>query len=350
MALREIAKLPRPRPRPVGIEGSLLRACRAAYAACLEAKAGAERATRRIFAMSEARSDIGIVLVGRPYAAHSEGMGATIGEMIGKRGIDLVYSDMLPTAGSGPEPRSGAIDPLLAAFHWRYAAEALEAAEFCARDPRFYPVFITTFKCSPDSFALEWFRRILDAAGKPYLVLQIDEHDSSVGYETRVEAGIRSFRNHFRQASQAAAPAPGAAAPKPLSINPRLAADLRGKVVLLPNWDPLVCPLLAANLQGVGIDARALEESPEVIRRAMSGNSGQCIPINIIAQECVEYALREDLDPGRVVLWTLTAMWPCNLPMYPHFIKAAMERIGGGMEKIDAYPGEITFLAQGPQP
>jgi predicted nucleotide-binding protein (sugar kinase/HSP70/actin superfamily) len=35
--------------------------------------------------------------------------------------------------------------------------------------------------------------------------------------------------------------------------------------------------------------------------------------------------------------------------MYPHFIKAAMERHGGGMEKIDAYPGEITFLPQGPR-
>ncbi len=191
-----------------GIKAPSERACRAAYAACLEAKARAREAVQRVFAEGPARSDIGIVLVGRPYAVLSEAMGASIGEMIGKRGIDLAYSDMLPT-----EPRSGTIDPLLAAFHWRYAAEALDAADFCARDPRFYPVFVTTFKCSPDSFALEWFRRILDAAGKPYLVLQVDEHDSSVGYETRVEAGIRAFRNHYRQARHAAAPAAASSQP-----------------------------------------------------------------------------------------------------------------------------------------
>ena len=357
MAMIEIRKSLAVALAPWGIKPPSAASCQAAYTACLAAKAKVRASVRRIFEEGESRSDIGVVIVGRPYAALSEGMGASIADMFAKRGIDLASGDMLPEGGTG------AIDPLLAAFHWRYASEVLEAAQFCARDNRYYPVFITTFKCSPDSFALEWFRRILDAAGKPYLVLQIDEHDSSVGYETRVEAGIRSFRNHFRQARRVSvADAPGAgatvtgapagatkAAAKPLPIIPHLATELRGKVVLLPNWDPLVCPLLAANLRGSGIDARELEETPDVIRRAMSGNSGQCIPINIIAKECVEYVEREDLDPVHVVLWTLSAMWPCNLPMYPHFIKAALERHGKGMERIETYPGTITFLSSGPR-
>ena len=58
-------------------------------------------------------------------------------------------------------------------------------------------MLVTSFKCSPDSFVTEYFKRILDAHGKPYLILQIDEHDSNVGYETRIEAGVDSFRNHL---------------------------------------------------------------------------------------------------------------------------------------------------------
>ena len=61
-----------------------------------------------------------------------------------------------------------------------------------------YPVLVTSFKCSPDSFVTEYFKRILEREGKPYLILQLDEHDSSVGYETRIEAAVRAFGNHFR--------------------------------------------------------------------------------------------------------------------------------------------------------
>jgi hypothetical protein len=35
----------------------------------------------------------------------------------------------------------------------------------------------------------------MDAHRKPYLILQLDEHGSNVGYETRIEAAVRSFRN-----------------------------------------------------------------------------------------------------------------------------------------------------------
>jgi len=327
---------------PWGIKAPSERACREAWDSCVKTRARARAAAREVFAEAAEGEGFGVVLVGRPYVVLSSAMGASIGEMIAKRGVDIVYSDML---GVG----SSAIDPLLAAFHWRYASEVLEAADFCARDRRFYPVFITTFKCSPDSFALEWFRRILDRAGKPYLVLQIDEHDSSVGYETRIEAGLRSFRNHFARAARPNAGTRGIATDGAPPLLPRLASDLRGRNVLFPNWDQLVCPLLAANLRSVGIDARVLDETPATIRRAMSGNTGQCIPINIIAGECIEQVEREGLDPTRTVLWIGSGMWPCNLPMYPYFIKAVFERHGRGTEAIEVFSGDITFLYLGPK-
>ena len=34
---------------------------------------------------------------------------------------------------------------------------------------------------------------ICEHYGKPFLVLQLDEHASDVGYTTRLEAGLRSF-------------------------------------------------------------------------------------------------------------------------------------------------------------
>ncbi len=312
----------------------------AAHAACLAAKARVREGHERIFAERRDADGPAVVIVGRPYAALSEAMGKGIADLLGKQGVDVFYADMLP------RPDSGALvdlDPLLGAFHWRFAAEALEAAAFCARDGRCYPVLVTNFKCSPDSFAVEWFRKILDRAGKPYLVLQIDDLDSSVGYETRVEAGLRSFRNHYRNSGR-----DRTADATPLLPPPADRTAARGKTVLIPNWDPLVCPLLAANLRAQGLDARVLEESPESIRRAMSGNTGQCIPVNIIARDCVEQVEREGLDPEKTLLWIAEGRWPCNLPLYPAFLKELMVRHGRGAERIDVYVGDITFLSFGP--
>ena len=38
-----------------------------------------------------------------------------------------------------------------------------------------YPVLITAFKCAPDSFIIEYFKKLLNELHKPYLILQIDD-------------------------------------------------------------------------------------------------------------------------------------------------------------------------------
>jgi predicted nucleotide-binding protein (sugar kinase/HSP70/actin superfamily) len=109
MAMREVWKSLHVALAPWGIKPPSERVCREAYAVCLEAKAKAREKIRSIFAGHAEGSDIGVVLVGRPYAVLSGAMGASIGEMIAKRGIDLAYGDMLPAGGSG------GIDPPLRA-------------------------------------------------------------------------------------------------------------------------------------------------------------------------------------------------------------------------------------------
>ncbi|MCX7025115.1 MAG: acyl-CoA dehydratase activase [Spirochaetes bacterium] len=292
---------------------------------------------RESFAEELARTDGPVaVLVGRPYDVLAPEMNKGIPDMIAAFGLPAFFQDMLPILSRGES--SDDLTRLRGEFHWDYAVRVLEAAAWCARNPRAYPVFVTCFKCSPDSFALVWFKKILDAAGKPYLILQIDEHDSGVGYETRIEAGVRAFRNHYAKSRNAF---PGQAAD---GTAPALASGLAGKTVLFPNWDPLVAPLFAAAIRRVGLDARVLEETPEAIRRSMTHNSGQCIPISIIAQEAMDYVRGHGLDPASTVLWMMDVQWPCNIPLYPRFIKAIFDTAGGGMERLNVYRGELTCL------
>ncbi len=279
--------------------------------------------------------DVDVILLGRPYTVLSPSMNKGIPEIFGRLGTRVFFQDMIEVTADDKKEISG----LLKAFHWRYASEILEAAEAAAKIDGLYPVLVTSFKCTPDSYAIEYFKKIMDVHNKPYLILQLDEHDSNVGYETRIEAGLRSFRNHYRSAA-----AYGGA--DYTSVNPAVSDDsavLKGKTLLIPRWDSILGEFMCAVLQNGGIDARLVDESPESIQRSLSHNTGQCIPLNIIVQNAVEYVRNNGLDPASAVLWNIESRISCNLGMFPYYSKTLLESIGGGFEKMQVYTGNVTF-------
>lgn len=312
--------------------------------------------------------DVRVALLGRPYIILSPAMNNRIPDIFASLGVKAFFQDMLPDC---PEAREE-LAQVLSAFHWKQAAAILEAAAFTAKTPGLYPVFITSFKCSPDSFALDYFKRILQAKNKPYLILQLDEHDSSVGYETRIEAGLRAFRNHFNEENSLrglrdkAAAKPAVKKPfdfhlPSLSLpefkisgyfrpaNPVLERDLTGKTLLFPRWDSITGPLLTANLRRIGINAILLPETPLSIRKSMRLNTAQCLPVNVIAQEAMDYVLDNNLDPGSTVLWMAKSKIACNIPMYPYYIKSLFEEAGKGMEKVGVYLGDLSHMELSPR-
>ena len=318
------------------------------------------------------KEEIQVVLVGRPYTVLSPTMNNRIPEIFASLGVKAYFQDMIP---SDPELREE-IEPILSAFHWHYAADILEAAAYAAGCDGLYPVYISSFKCSPDSFAVDYFKRILDAKNKPYLILQLDEHDSSVGYETRIEAGVRAFKNHARSVKKLhdqdarfeeeregfkifglslqkpKLPDIGeltASVMKKRGPNPVLEKSLAGKTLLFPNWDPLTSPLITANLRREGIDARLLEEDPLSIQKSMRLNTGQCLPVNIVAQEAMDYVRKHRLDPSQTVLWIARGRIACNIPLYPYYLKNVFEAEEGGMEELGVYLGDISHMEIGPK-
>ncbi|MGA2612449.1 MAG: acyl-CoA dehydratase activase [Spirochaetia bacterium] len=307
------------------------RAFRDACVARERAIAGLQQRFREELARSDGPA---VVLLGRPYNVLSPEMSKGIPELFAAQGVKTFSQDMVPYGQSDVEE----IAPLLEQVHWHHAARILEVACVVANTPGLYSVYLTSFKCSPDSIAVEYFRRLMDARGKPYLVLQLDDHDSTLGYETRIEAGVVSFRNH-RARTRRLTPVKS-----PLPFNPRLSAKLDGRTLLFPVWDPIVNPLLAACLRREGVDARVLDEDPLVIRKAMRHNTGQCIPLNVIAEEAMQYVESHGLDPARTALWMARSLLSCNIGMFPPYIKSLMEARGGGMERVQVFAGSAFYL------
>jgi predicted CoA-substrate-specific enzyme activase len=289
--------------------------------------------------------DIHIMLLGRPYTVLSPAMNNNIPELIEKMGIGTFYMDMMPEK----QTEISVTNELIKSIQWKFASKILAAAETVAQTENCYPVLVTSFKCTPDAFVIEYFKEIMEAGQKPYLILQLDEHDSAVGYETRIEAAIRAFRNHReRQRSEHT------------DINKLMqeiesgenhlsrtifsgARHLKDKIMLLPSWDTYAGPLLEAVLRNSGIDARLAINSEDSIQRSLSLNTGQCLPLNIIVQNAIDYIETNGLKPADTVLWIMKSDLSCNLSMFPQFMKKLMENYGKGMEQVSVYQGDLIF-------
>ncbi len=285
---------------------------------------------------------VDVVLLGRPYTVLRPEMNKGIPDLFAALGVKVFFQDMIePDAAA-----CGEIAPLLSEINWSYPARVLETAATAARIPGLYPVMITSFKCGPDSFVTEYVKRILESHGKPYLILELDDHDSRVGYETRVEAGLRAFRNHCEsQHVNSAADLPDVNRD---GINPRYLRDVAAhRTLVLPNWDDAAIPLIATILQAHGYPAVVMRETEETIRRSLRWNNGQCIPMNALVEGFVETLRCEGIDPEHAALWIPTGEFSCNIRLFPHHVQEILARYPG-MNRAAVYLGNMTFIDLSP--
>jgi len=306
----------------------------AAFEQALTFKQNRQQALKKLYKQNTAAGgELHVVLLGRPYTVLSKHMNKGIPDIFAALGIKTFYQDMI----SATDPAVNAIDSLLSQIHWHYAAEILKAAAQIAVDPDAFAVLITSFKCSPDSFVAEYFKQIMERHAKPYLILQLDEHDSTVGYETRIEAAIQSFQNHHSSGKKVHSPV----AMRPFCKSTHF--DLSARTLMLPNWGDISQHLVVASLRREGIDAYLLEERHVSIQKSLRLNTGQCTPVNIVAQEFIDSVERLGLDPSRCVLWMIRSAIPCNLGILPMHLKHLLEKHGRGFEDAEVYPGIMSF-------
>ena len=302
---------------------------------------------QELFRDRKKSSDVNALLLGRPYTILSKSLNCGIPDIFSSLYVNVFYQDMLDFSGRD----FTGIDGILGEIHWKHAANILKATYIAANTDHVYPVYITSFNCSPDSFCIDYFRQIMEEHDKPYLILELDEHDSNVGYETRIEAAIRAFRNHRNYFSKQKSPALDAPdshrvskEAAPLSVNPDLTDRIGNKTVIFPNWDAITGRLLVAVLKSEGYTAYLMEETEETLKESLKTNTGQCIPLNAIASGFIHTVEKNGLDPADCVLWLSESEISCNIKLYPHHIKTILNRNGNGFENAGVYVGELSFI------
>ena len=82
----------------------------------------------------------------------------------------------------------------------------------------------------------------------------------------------------------------------------------------------------------------------KIIQHGLRTNTGQCLPVNLIAQSYIDYIEENLLDPEQTAVWVFESHVACNIRMYPQMIKKMFEASGDGMEKVDVYIGNLSMI------
>jgi predicted CoA-substrate-specific enzyme activase len=140
-------------------------------------------AGREAVAAVEAAGREAILLLGRPYNLYDDGVNIGIpGKLRDFYGVNVIPLDFLDLAGIG----TADLHPNM---YWNYGRRILAAARMSAAKPYLHIIYITNFKCGPDSFIKQYIKA---ASGRPFLTLQFDGHANDAGALTRCEAYLDS--------------------------------------------------------------------------------------------------------------------------------------------------------------
>jgi predicted CoA-substrate-specific enzyme activase len=170
--------------KPLGVAPAVVdEALRQAYEAQSEFRSRLVVAGAEALATLLEHDELGIVLVGRPYNIYDSGVNMDIPAKLRRYyGVNLIPLDFLPLWGRDTRDVS-------ANMFWGYGRRILQAARVVAEHPNLHIIYMTNFKCGPDSYIKHY---IGAASPDPFLVLQFDEHTNDAGAMTRCEAYLDS--------------------------------------------------------------------------------------------------------------------------------------------------------------
>ena len=255
--------------------------------------------------------EMALVIVSRPYNGCDPGLNLSIPDKLRDLGVIALPIDFLPLD-------IPAIQDDFPHMYWKYGQKIIAAARCARARPNLHAVYITNFRCGPDSFISKFFDRVL---GEPYLTIEIDEHSSGVGAITRCEAFLDSLRAAGRRTAHK----------QPRGEN--LFVDIRRRNGQLKVYVPYMgdhSTLFAAAMRAGGIEAEVLpvsdKESVEIGRRFTTGK--ECYPCILTTGDFVKKTRQPDFDPTRDAFFMAQANGPCRFGQYHKVHRMVLDELG----------------------
>ncbi|ODS30598.1 MAG: putative CoA enzyme activase [Candidatus Scalindua rubra] len=252
--------------------------------------------------------EIALVIISRPYNGCDSGVNLDLPDKLRDLGTLAIPMDFIPLDLED-------ISRDYPNMYWKYGQKILAAARFVAQDKRLYALYITNFGCGPDSFISKFFPK--EVGGKPYLMIDIDEHSADAGVMTRCEAFLDSLKNARTKKFKK-------------DIHREYKSVTKKKRTMYIPYMNDCGFMVAAAMRVNGVDAEALpmpdKASLELGRKYTSGK--ECYPAILTTGDIVKKAISPDFNPDRSVFFMATASGPCRFGQYNKMHRMVLDDIG----------------------
>lgn len=265
---------------------------------------------QRVMREAAAGGATAIVMIGRPYNLYDGIINLGLPGRFHGRGVTAIPYECL----IDPDDNSAPVEHV----YWNYGQRILSAAKMVRELPNAYAVYVTNFGCGPDSFILGRFEKLM--RGKPYLIIELDEHGSETGYLTRIEA--------FMDVIAEARVAPARPASENLDFH--YLARQRERTVWIPQMHEVIARLFAAGFRAWNFRSEALPlEDADAFETGLKNVRGsECLPAVATIGAFLKHLRDIDAAPAEHALFMPTADGPCRFGQYCVLHRAVLDANG----------------------
>jgi predicted nucleotide-binding protein (sugar kinase/HSP70/actin superfamily) len=202
-------------------------------------------------------------------------------------------------------------------MYWPGGRKILAGARMIAKNEKLHGVYISNFRCGPDSFLHHFVTEILK--GKPSIQIEIDEHSADAGLITRLEAFLDSIRKKGRKTQ---------AVKNQITKDFKQVTPTKDRVLYWPYMHDGSF-IAAAAARSCGIESYALpvqnHEDLEIGRKYTSAK--ECFPMICTTGSFIKKLQEPGVDPGKVSFFMPDHNGPCRFGQYNQLQKVIFDRL-----------------------
>lgn len=206
-------------------------------------------------------------------------------------------------------------------MYWPNGQKILKATRIIAKQKNIFAIYLSNFRCGPDSFLLHFVKKEMD--GKPFLHLEVDEHSADAGMITRIEAFLDSLKgweaNYLKTE-------PGAEK-KEAGHNGH--NSMEGRTLYFPYARDAV-HILSAATRSCGIPSEVLpmqnEEDIELGRKYTNGQ--ECFPAICTTGSFLKKLMAPGVDPKKSSFFMPDHNGPCRFGEYNQLQRIIFDNLG----------------------
>jgi len=252
-----------------------------------------------------------LVIMGRPYNTSDPSLNLSMVEKLINMDVLPIPMDFLPL---GSEHITRDYNQM----YWPNGQKILAATRIIARDDRLHAIYMSNFRCGPDSFLAHFVHE--EMRGKPYLEIEIDEHSADAGMITRYEAFLDSLKDSRKTATKKEQIfMPGIMRPSPME----------GRTLYFPYMYDGAYAIAAAS-RSCGLDADVLpmtdKSALELGRKYTS--SRECFPMICTTGSFLKKILEPGSDPKKLSFFMPDHNGPCRFGQYNRFQRIVFDKLG----------------------